>query len=482
MNNDYDAMFDAAGRHYNVDPQLLKTIFHVESGGDPNTKPSSAGALGGMQFMPKTAAQYGMTDPTDMTQAIPAAALYIRRALDANGGDPVAALRAYNGGQGGVNSPATVPYAVRAAQLYPQMGLKSRNAPSGGSDDALDIGSQILGGKTPSASSTPSGGAADDALQAGSAILSQTPAGAAAPTTGAQTPPSAPAAPPQPNPQTGQTDTIMPALRAAIQPSTDPNVVTGSILPLQRNMLTGKMSLAVPTGVRDLAGGLLDLAEGPITGTVTPQGTGALANLMMGGPKTFGSVASDAANVARAPGAAAIEGKIAGKEIAQAPNALSGEFKANPMSKDVTGVEPTGPSTISGLGLKLDKTSTPNADPSSPETSKFVQMMHSALADKIAHVAGAAVGHQFGDFAGAAFGYYVGPIIKDVIAQYGPKVGAAVWAASKGAVSPAGAGVNFLERQAPGALIAPGAVQGGQQLMGRDPYQGIQTGVGTPYS
>lgn len=477
-NNDYDAMFDAAGRHYNVDPQLLKTIFHVESGGDPNTKPSSAGALGGMQFMPKTAAQYGMTDPTDMTQAIPAAALYIRRALDANGGDPVAALRAYNGGQGGVNSPATVGYAVKAAQLYPQMGLKSRNTPSGG-DDALDIGNQILGGKTPPTSSAaPSGGGADDALQAGSAILSQTQGPPATGGGGAQTPP---AAPPQPNPQTGQTDTIMPGLRAAIQPSTDPNVVTGSILPLQRNMLTGKMSLAVPTGVRDLAGGLLDLAEGPITGTVTPQATGALANLMMGGPKTFGSVASEAGNLARAPGAAAIEGKIAGQEATQ-PGILGGQFKSNPFSKDYKPPEGEAGAT-SFSGVKLDPAwGKPDADPMSPATTKFVQMMQSAIADKISHGIGAAAGHVFGGPAGAVVGYMVGPIIKDISAQYGPKVAAAVWAASKGAVRPAGAGVNFLERQAPGALIAPGAVQGGQQLMGRDPYQGIQFGVGTPYS
>ena len=69
VNHDYDELFDKYGAVYNVDPQLLKTVFHLESSGNPDTRPSKAGALGGMQIMPKLARYYGI-DPRDITLSI----------------------------------------------------------------------------------------------------------------------------------------------------------------------------------------------------------------------------------------------------------------------------------------------------------------------------------------------------------------------------------------------------------------------------
>ena len=80
---DYLADFKKAGTEYNVPWTVLAAIGEVESGFGANDGPSSAGALGPMQFEPSTWALYGdggnIMNPAD---AIPAAA----RLLVANGG------------------------------------------------------------------------------------------------------------------------------------------------------------------------------------------------------------------------------------------------------------------------------------------------------------------------------------------------------------------------------------------------------------
>lgn len=59
----------------------------------------------------------------------------------------------------------------------------------------------------------------------------------------------------------------------------DPNTTYGSVLPIARDNTTGALRLALPSSVRDLAQGALQLLDGPATGTVTPQATMALASL-----------------------------------------------------------------------------------------------------------------------------------------------------------------------------------------------------------
>jgi cell wall-associated NlpC family hydrolase len=91
----YLADFKAAGTRYGIPWTVLAAIGQVESGFGANDGPSSAGALGPMQFEPSTWALYGdggnIMDPAD---AIPAAA----RLLVANGapGNLQQALLAYN--------------------------------------------------------------------------------------------------------------------------------------------------------------------------------------------------------------------------------------------------------------------------------------------------------------------------------------------------------------------------------------------------
>ena len=128
VDNSYDPLFNYAGQQYNVDPALLRTVFRNESNENANTKPSTAGALGGMQMLPDTARAYGAPDPTDMRMAIPAAAIYLRKALDTYG-SPEAALAAYHGGFDTTQwGPKTMAYVQKGIDNYPQVRQDMINA------------------------------------------------------------------------------------------------------------------------------------------------------------------------------------------------------------------------------------------------------------------------------------------------------------------------------------------------------------------
>ncbi|TDB79706.1 hypothetical protein E1264_35110 [Actinomadura sp. KC216] len=80
----YRALYKRAAADSCVDWQVLAAIGYVESRHGANTGPSSAGALGPMQFMPATWRSYGRDgdgdgrkDVHDPADAIPAAAAYL---------------------------------------------------------------------------------------------------------------------------------------------------------------------------------------------------------------------------------------------------------------------------------------------------------------------------------------------------------------------------------------------------------------------
>jgi hypothetical protein len=89
-----------AANDLGVPPQLALEVASAESGFDQDAV-SSAGAIGVMQLMPATAAQLGV-DPTDLTQNVYGGVTYLGQMLSMFGGDPVAALAAYNWGPGRV--------------------------------------------------------------------------------------------------------------------------------------------------------------------------------------------------------------------------------------------------------------------------------------------------------------------------------------------------------------------------------------------
>ncbi len=97
----YLSLYQQAGASFGLDWAVLAAIGYVESGHGRNVGPSSAGALGPMQFMPGTWTVYGLdgdgdgrTNVMDPADAIPGAA----RLLSANGAPAnwQRALFAYN--------------------------------------------------------------------------------------------------------------------------------------------------------------------------------------------------------------------------------------------------------------------------------------------------------------------------------------------------------------------------------------------------
>lgn len=103
----YRAPLLRAATRWNVTAALLAAQLMAESNFDPNAG-SPAGAQGIAQFMPGTAAAYGLRDPFDPVEAIEAQAHLISDLLR-RFGDPSLALAAYNAGPAPVEACNCVP-------------------------------------------------------------------------------------------------------------------------------------------------------------------------------------------------------------------------------------------------------------------------------------------------------------------------------------------------------------------------------------
>jgi len=90
-----------SAKHYGIDPRILRVLCYLESR-FRLTAISPKGARGPMQFMPETAARYGLNNPHDPRAAIDAAARYFRDLLLRFDGRIDLAFAAYNAGEGAV--------------------------------------------------------------------------------------------------------------------------------------------------------------------------------------------------------------------------------------------------------------------------------------------------------------------------------------------------------------------------------------------
>lgn len=109
-----DPILRAAAR-WNVSAALLAGQLMAESGFDPNAG-SPAGAQGIAQFMPSTAASYGLRNPYDPEEAIDAEA-HLMSDLIQQFGSPELALAAYNAGPAPVEACHCIP-AYPETQTY----------------------------------------------------------------------------------------------------------------------------------------------------------------------------------------------------------------------------------------------------------------------------------------------------------------------------------------------------------------------------
>ena len=105
----------AAAQRWNVSAALLAAQLLAESNFNPFAV-SPAGAAGIAQFMPGTAALYGLDDPFDAAQAIDAQA-HLMSDLLGQFGSPELALAAYNAGPAAVGACDCVP-PISETQAY----------------------------------------------------------------------------------------------------------------------------------------------------------------------------------------------------------------------------------------------------------------------------------------------------------------------------------------------------------------------------
>jgi Transglycosylase SLT domain/D-alanyl-D-alanine carboxypeptidase/Putative Flp pilus-assembly TadE/G-like len=128
-----------AAQRWSVSGALLAAQLYVESHFNPFAR-SSAGAQGIAQFMPGTAAAYGLDDPFDAEHAINAQAHLMRDLLRSFGSVPLA-LAAYNAGSARVQACGCIP-AIPETQAYVANILGLLNGagdPNGQGADALEI-------------------------------------------------------------------------------------------------------------------------------------------------------------------------------------------------------------------------------------------------------------------------------------------------------------------------------------------------------
>lgn len=95
-----DLIVENASQH-ELHPDFVRAVIQAESAFNPSAR-SGKGAMGLMQLMPATAAQFGVTNAYDPVQNIRAGVAYLKSLLVRFGNDVSLALAAYNAGPGAV--------------------------------------------------------------------------------------------------------------------------------------------------------------------------------------------------------------------------------------------------------------------------------------------------------------------------------------------------------------------------------------------
>jgi len=94
---DLRSLVTTSSSRYHLDPDLVNSVIHAESGFDPDAV-SRKGARGLMQLMPNTALQLGVRDAYDPGANVEGGTKYLRELLERYDFDLIKALAAYNAG------------------------------------------------------------------------------------------------------------------------------------------------------------------------------------------------------------------------------------------------------------------------------------------------------------------------------------------------------------------------------------------------
>jgi soluble lytic murein transglycosylase-like protein len=118
---------DRAAALHNIPAELVRAVIWAESAGDAGAI-STAGAIGLMQLMPRTAGEMYVEDPVDPAQNIMGGTRYLRWLANQFNGDLLLTLAAYNAGPDAVRKYGGVPpfqetrqYVKRVFAYYQQL-------------------------------------------------------------------------------------------------------------------------------------------------------------------------------------------------------------------------------------------------------------------------------------------------------------------------------------------------------------------------
>ncbi len=99
--SEYDTLITQHASLHAMSPDFVRAVIQAESAFNPQAR-SVKGAMGLMQLMPATAAEYHVTNAYDPVQNIRAGVAYLKSLMTRFNGDVSLALAAYNAGPGAV--------------------------------------------------------------------------------------------------------------------------------------------------------------------------------------------------------------------------------------------------------------------------------------------------------------------------------------------------------------------------------------------
>jgi soluble lytic murein transglycosylase-like protein len=97
----YDSLIEEHANRHSLSPDFVRAVIQAESAFNPRAR-SPKGAMGLMQLMPETAANYGVVNAYDPAENIRAGVAYLKSLLIRFDHDESLALAAYNAGPGAV--------------------------------------------------------------------------------------------------------------------------------------------------------------------------------------------------------------------------------------------------------------------------------------------------------------------------------------------------------------------------------------------
>lgn len=103
----YAGLIQEAAEAHDLDPALVAAVVEIESGFDASAV-SPVGAMGLMQIMPGTAAEWGLLEPFDAAANLNTGTEYLAWLIDRYGSEELA-LAAYNAGPGRVDACQCIP-------------------------------------------------------------------------------------------------------------------------------------------------------------------------------------------------------------------------------------------------------------------------------------------------------------------------------------------------------------------------------------